>query len=73
MGLCIDSDETEHGIGFEVRTESVVFYPSDGESVEILKTDLLKIEGLMNDIVWRHRLLPNTEVQGRLPQKENNE
>ena len=26
MGLCIDSDENEQGIDFEIRRESVVLY-----------------------------------------------
>jgi len=62
MGLCVDIDETPHGMSFEVRRESVIFDCVDGggatEPLEIGKADLLKIKGLLCDPDWSRRLLP---------------
>lgn len=60
MGLCIDADETPHGIDFELRSESIVFYPDEegGSSFEVTKEYLKKVSALCNDPGWRDRLMP---------------
>ncbi len=59
MGLCIDTEDTRHGISFEVRAESVVFndddiYP-DGWA-EIDKRLLRRMAALLTDPEWTDRL-----------------
>ena len=58
MGLCVDENETTHGIAFEVRRYSIVFFLEDGASIEISRRDLRRMRGLLNDPEWRENLKP---------------
>ena len=56
MGFCVDEKDTPHGVEFEVRRESVVFWDVDGERFEVTKEMLCKMRGLLNDPEWKKRL-----------------
>lgn len=77
MGLCIDKEDTPHGIAFEVRAESVVFndadiYP-DGWA-EIDKRLLRRLAALLTDPEWTERLgTANAGGHRQVPAKGNNE
>ena len=56
MGLIVDFSETPHDIEFEVRRESVKFWDTDKECLEITKALLWRIRNLLNDPDWSDRL-----------------
>jgi hypothetical protein len=70
MGYCVNPEDTPHGIGFEIRRESVCFSDEGDKHIfpdghcEISKEYLVKLRGLLNDSAWQERLLlPNNPLE----------
>lgn len=62
MGLCIDADENEYNLTFEIRSKSIKFYDefysSEGEAymIELTKKQLARIVSLCNDKEWKEKI-----------------
>ena len=77
MGLCIDADENEYNITFEIRSKSIKFYDrfhSDAggvEMIELTKEQLRNIVDLCNNIKWQNKIF-HTTVKEQVKVQEDN-
>ena len=52
MGHIIENDENDQNVAFEIRSESVILFDDDGESIEVSKDYLKRFIYLMIDPEW---------------------